>query len=421
MATVHKYWKRETFTAGFSAALGVAALVALLFAGWRIGAATIAVGTPFVASFVVALVLEPLVMRVQRNVSLLKNRRLPSVLLVYFLFLLAFVALMTYFAPKVVDQGKTLVANFPTYVNSLRGTTNRFLTAHPKIGPIAMPKNVDAFVNKYPAQINARIQTYVGDSAQILLGSIGFLLNVVLVPIITFFILTDLSRLRARFLFLLPDRVRPGFQRIASDVGGVFGNYVRGMVIVCSAYGVAAMGLFFLFHLNAYAILLGFAAGLLYAVPYLGALTTVTLAGVVSLSIGNSPGVTLLLLALLFSINIVFDNALVPRVVGDSVGLHPLLTIFALFLGGELFGIWGMLLSVPVGASIQVVLFRIFPKLCEATPVGMALRYDSPEAETVTRSKEEVDSDTEQAPPLKPEDDGTARRKAEIKDAAKSS
>ncbi len=418
MATVQKYWKREHFSAGFSAALGVAALIALLFAGWRVGAATIAVGTPFVASFVVALVLEPLVMRVQRNVSILKNRRMPSVLLVYFIFLLAFVALLTYFVPKVVDQGKALVANFPHYVESLRGATNHFLAAHPKIGPATMPKNVDAFVNKYSAQINTRIQSYVGDSAQILLGSVTFILNVVLVPIITFFMLTDLPRLRARFLFLLPDRIRPGFQRIASDVGGVFGNYIRGMVIVCSAYGVAAMGLFFLFHLNAYAILLGFAAGLLYAVPYLGALTTVTLAGIVSLSVGNSPGMTLLLLALLFSINIVFDNALVPRVVGDSVGLHPLLTIFALFLGGELFGIWGMLLSVPVGASIQVVLFRIFPKLCEATPVGMTLRYGSSEAETVTRSKEEAEADAAQPSPIKTEEDGTARRKAEIKDVA---
>ena len=421
MATVHKYWKRETFTAGFSAALGVAALVALLFAGWRVGAATIAVGTPFVASFAVALVLEPLVMRVQRNVTIIKNRRLPSVLLVYFIFLLAFVALLTYFAPKVADQGKTLIAHFPTYVDSLRGATNHFLAAHPKIGPVAMPKNVDAFVNKYSAQINARVQAYVGDSAQILLGSVTFLLNVVLVPIITFFMLTDLPRLRARFLFLLPDRARPGFQRIASDVGGVFGNYVRGMVIVCSAYSVGAMGLFFLFHLNAYAILLGFAAGLLYAVPYLGALTTVTLAGVVSLSIGNSPGVTLLLLALLFSINIVFDNALVPRVVGDSVGLHPLLTIFALFLGGELFGIWGMLLSVPVGASIQVVLFRIFPKLCEATPVGMTLRYGMPGLDSITRDVTAAKDSDDLGSPNEAGEDGTARRKAEIKEAAKSS
>ena len=210
----------------------------------------------------------------------------------------------------------------------------------------------------------------------------------------------------------------------------MFGNYVRGMVIVCSAYGVAAMGLFFLFHLNAYAILLGFAAGVLYAVPYLGALSTVTLAGIVSLSVGNSPTVTLILLALLFSINLVFDNFLVPRVVGDSVGLHPLLTIFALFLGGELFGIWGMLLSVPVGASIQVVLFRIFPKLCEATPVGMTLRYEMPETETLTRDKEEAEDanikpvpgkDGESVEDGTDAEDGTAQRKAEIKEAARRS
>ena len=365
---MQRYWKRESFGAGFSAALGVVVLAALLFAGWRTGMATVAVGTPFVAAFVVALILEPLVSLAQRHVGFLKKRRLPAVLLVYVVFLLAFIALLSYLIPRAIDEGQTLVTRFPAYVSNIRGNVNHFLAMHHKIGPMTLPQNVDAIVNKYSAQVTTKLQSYAGDSVQIVIGSVSGLLTVVLVPIITFFLLTDLPRLRARFLFLLPDGARTGFQHLVSDVGGVFGNYVRGMVIVCSMYGVAASGLFFLFHLNAYAVLLGFAAGVLYAVPYVGSLSITVLSGIVSLSVGNSPQVTLLLLALLFAINLIFDNALVPRVVGDSVGLHPLLTIFALFLGGELFGLWGMLLSVPVGASIQAVLFRLFPQVSRADP-----------------------------------------------------
>ena len=388
---MRRYWNRESFFVGFSAACGVAVLAALLYLIGRVGAAALAVATPFVASFVVALLLEPLVFRLQRNIGWIKNHRLPAVLLVYFIFLIGFVALLTYFVPTVIGQGKLLVGQFPHYVDMLRTAVNHWLTKHRKIGPVVLPKNFDAIINQYSTQVTAKLQSYAGNSAEILLGSISVVLTVVLVPIITFFVLTDMPRLRARFLFLLPERFRTGFQHIASDVGGVFGNYIRGMLIVCSGYGLAGMGVFFLFRLSAYAILLGFAAGFLYAIPYVGALTLATLAGIVSLSLGNSVLMTVGLIGAILALNMVFDNLIVPRVVGDSVGLHPLLTIFALFLGGELFGVAGMLLSVPVAASIQLVLFRIFPKLCDPTPVAMARRFEMPETLSVTRDAEEAE------------------------------
>ena len=97
-----------------------------------------------------------------------------------------------------------------------------------------------------------------------------------------------------------------------------------------------------------------------------------------------------MLLALV--INQVFDNIVTPRVVGGGVGLNPVVAIFALILGARLFGIWGMLLSVPVAASIQVVLFRLFPKLTTPTPASF-LRAQGVPRDQIESSKV-VEGDT---------------------------
>jgi predicted PurR-regulated permease PerM len=386
-----RFVRRDGVAAGFSAALGVVCLLFIAFTGWRFAEAALSIATPFISSFAVALLLEPLVYRIQRNVGWIRGRRLPAVLLVYLLFLCGFVGLLAYLIPTLLGQGKDLASNFPAYVESLRAFANRYLAAHHTLGPVRLPSNVDALTHQYSDAIDKKLQTYAADAAQIVMGSLAGLLTVVLVPIITFYLLSDFHRLQARLLFLLPEKNRDALRRVAHDVGGVFGNYVRGMLIVCALYGVSATVLFFLFGLRSYALLLGFAAGVLYAVPYIGPLVTAALAAIVAFATGHSPGTTSLLIVLIVVQNQIFDNIFVPRIVGDSVGLHPLLTIFALFLGGEMFGVWGMLLSVPVAASIQIILFRLFPKLREPTPVAMTRRLELRD-ETITRDEQTADA-----------------------------
>jgi predicted PurR-regulated permease PerM len=167
------------------------------------------------------------------------------------------------------------------------------------------------------------------------------------------------------------------------------------MTIVSAAYGVVAfllflaLGLMFKGGLGNYALLLGVVAGLLYPVPYIGPIATTFLAGIVSLATGQTAGQTVVVVLVALAENQIFDNVVVPRVVGSSVGLHPLATMFALLLGGTLFGLWGMLLSVPIAGSIQVVLFRLFPKLNAPTPLALLMPSERPDQRTVPPPKEE--------------------------------
>jgi predicted PurR-regulated permease PerM len=262
-------------------------------------------------------------------------------------------------------------------VDSLRAQIDKWLSGHRKIGPFSLPPNFEAITTQYGDQVTQGLKTYASHIGEIVVSSVSRLLTIVLVPIIIFYVLSDIDRLRGRFLFLLPERARASIQRGAEDVGNVFGSYVRGMLLVSVAYGVTAM-IVFAYWLKSYSLLLGVAAGVLYIVPFIGPMVTALLAGVLSLISGLSPGMTMFMLALCLAQNQIFDNLVVPRVVGHSVGLHPLLTLFALFLGGEMFGLWGMLLSVPIAASIQVTLFRLFPKFAAPTPLAMMLGKERP-------------------------------------------
>ncbi|MES2462471.1 MAG: AI-2E family transporter, partial [Armatimonadota bacterium] len=262
-------------------------------------------------------------------------------------------------------------------IDSVRAQVDKWLSGHRKIGPIELPSNFEAITTQYGDQVTQGMKTYASHIGEIIVSSASRLLTIVLVPIIIFYVLSDIDRLRGRLLFLLPEASRASVSRGAEDVGNVFGSYVRGMLIVSSIYGVTAM-IVFAYWLKSYSLLLGVAAGILYIVPFIGPMVTALLAGVLSIISGLSPTATLGMLGLCLAQNQIFDNFVVPRVVGHSVGLHPLLTLFALFLGGEMFGLWGMLLSVPIAASIQVTLFRLFPKFAAPTPLAMLLGKDRP-------------------------------------------
>jgi predicted PurR-regulated permease PerM len=275
------------------------------------------------------------------------------------------------------DGQVRLVWKPPTEVKSrfeqLRAEADAWLLSHRKIGPVALPPDIATLQAQYSTQLSQALQEGSKRLAGAIIGSVSTLLIVVVIPILTFYILNDMERLRARFLMLLPEPMRDHFLNSAEVVGGVFGSYLRGMFSLAVLYGAVTMVLFFLFDLRGYALLLGFIAGVLYPVPYIGPLFTTFLAAVVSLMTGHGIPHALLIVGVVQGTNLVFDNVMVPRVVGQGVGLHPLTTVFALFLGSELFGLWGMLFSVPLAASIQQVLYRLFPNLAAPTPIALMM------------------------------------------------
>ncbi|BDI32326.1 AI-2E family transporter [Capsulimonas corticalis] len=362
---------RNLIRLGFFTALGVAILYVLAVFVEHLSKAVISIATPFVVGTALALLMDPVVDRLERR----GLSRLGGVALVFGLFLFFTVSLTYLIVPALVDQASGLATNAPANISKIHDMVDTFLKSHRKIGPIKLPNNFTSY-DKIMGGVSSKaaevLQQSAGNVASFLLGSITTILQLVVSLIVTFYMLVDIDRLRARFFFLLPEKRRATVGEVATDIGGVFAGYLRGLLIVCALYGAATMGLLYAMSIKhgeiaQYALLVGAAAGVLYAVPYIGALSTALVTFIVAFAAGGfSFGCWGIVFTLI--LNQVFDNVITPRVVGGGVGLHPVASLFALTLGGELFGLWGLLLSVPVAASIQVILLRVFPKLSEPTP-----------------------------------------------------
>jgi predicted PurR-regulated permease PerM len=168
---------------------------------------------------------------------------------------------------------------------------------------------------------------------------------------------------------------------------------VRGLLTVCTLNALATALVLSLYQLP-YALVLGLIAGILYAVPYVGPAVNVALISLMAL-VTTTPGRTLAILASVVLLHqVLFDQVVTPRVLGRQVGLHPILAIIALMSGSALAGPFGMLIAVPLAASVQIVVLRLVPKL------GLELELRSLEAldRTVAATKASHQAAEEEPP-----------------------
>ena len=232
-----------------------------------------------------------------------------------------------------------------------------------------------------------------------------------IVPVITFFILLDFHKIMGKLLILAPLERRENILNAVTEIIAVFGNYVKGVMIVMALDMVTIYIVLICASLAPYAVPLAVTAGVLYTIPYFGAVVSTLLIGLVTLSIHGPVAAIVVTIVMILIHQVAFDNFVAPRVIGKSVNLHPLLTLFALLAGGTLFQIVGTLLAVPVAAAIQVILMQVFPQL--RTDIVTEKR-----AERVVRAT--LASDNESAKPAARREEPMAPLKQEERDARES-
>lgn len=325
--------------------------------------AAIGILPPFVIALALASLLDPLVDRLQ-------SKGLPrgvAVFAVFLMFLVVLTAGLVYLVPKVVAQVTQLITDWPGYQDTAGRFISHTMTRHRALLiRLHIPTTVGEVTHRYSSELS----TLGHNAVTILLGFAGeavkqavWVVWLVLITLLTFLLLKDLDKIKAKWLYLLPERHRERTVGVAAAVGNVFARYLRGLIIVCTLYAIIASLVFAAFNLS-YALVLGLVAGALYAIPYVGPITIATIAGLSSLLQHPDHAILALILVIItVAMNQVFDMLLTPRIVGGAVGLHPALSIMALLFGGAAFGVAGMVLAIPVAASAQVVLCEFFPQL----------------------------------------------------------
>jgi predicted PurR-regulated permease PerM len=195
----------------------------------------------------------------------------------------------------------------------------------------------------------------------------------------------EMNPLRARVLMLVPPMYRRDVTEIGQSINEMLGRYVRGQMVVCGLFGLLCTIAFHVLQMTygmGYALVLGLLAGIVYIVPYIGMATIATAAALTGYFTSTAPvPCALIAVACCVCFNLVIDYGVAPRVLGKGVGLHPLMVIFALLSGAQLGGIFGMILAIPLFASVRVVLIYLFPQL--TAPITTT----SPESEKATTSE----------------------------------
>lgn len=303
---------------------------------------------PFLAGAALAYFLDPIADRLEtRGLS-----RLAATALVTLLMIGLFLAALLILIPAAVNQAQSLVETLPDYAARLDAyVRERFPDALEEGAPLAEAvSTLQARAKEW--SVSALQNAWTGG-----LAVIDFLTLIIVTPVVAFYMLLDWDRLIARIDAYVPrDHVRT-VRRIAGDVDSVLAGFVRGQLTVCvilgTFYAVALMAIGLDFGLA-----IGFFAGLISFIPFIGSITGGLISvGVALAQFWGEPFMILGVAGIFLVGQAVEGNVLTPKLVGGSVGLHPVTLMFALAAFGYLLGFTGLLIAVPTAAAIGV-LFR---------------------------------------------------------------
>ncbi len=341
---------------------GIAAVVLVLLL-WFLGN----VLTPFILGGAIAYCLDPVADRMER---LGLSRAMSTIVVtlgVILIFMLAFLLVVPTLIGQLgqlITQIGLLVENLPQIWSNLKGWLEGRFPALDLQGD---------FLQEQLTALGGAIQSRGGDLVAALLSSAQGVINaivlVLIVPVVTFYMLMDWDRMIARIDDLLPRDHQETIRTLARQIDNTLASFIRGQGTVCLVLGLYYAIALMIAGLN-YGLIIGFIAGLISFIPYIGALVGGVLAMGVALFQWWSGtevvdgqtvevGINWLrigIVAAIFMLGQFFEgNILTPNLVGQSVGLHPVWLILALSVFGSLFGFVGMLVAVPVAAVIGVL------------------------------------------------------------------
>jgi predicted PurR-regulated permease PerM len=301
---------------------------------------------PFVLGAAIAYLLDPIADWLQRR----GLSRIASTVVITVFALLAVVFLLLLVIPTLVEQAVDLLAIIPDLVRNVQTwLTTRF----PDL--LDSESQLRQSLQDFAATLQARGAEFVETVLSSAMSLVNVLVLIVIVPVVTFYLLLDWDNMVARIDALLPRDHQPTIRHLASEIDRTLSSFVRGQGLVCLILGVYYAVALALVGLQ-FGLVVGFIAGALTFIPYVGALVGGVLAiGLALFQFWGDWWWIVAVWAIFQSGQFVEGNILTPNLVGSSVGLHPVTLIFALSAFGALFGFVGLLVAVPVAAIIGVL------------------------------------------------------------------
>ena len=323
----------------------VAVVVLCVLALWFATRIPKTVATFLIAAFIASAV-HPII-------GWLEGRRMPrfwAIALVYALLIVATVVVLVIVIPMTVEQVQLLLTNVPAYSQTAQNWLVQIeQTLHSHFPKVQIPSfNVEQVgADRMRAILTLTIAS-LGSLALTL--ATGFFIAFSAL-ILSFFFLMRHQQLADGFAGFFPPSKRATARKLSTEAVGIFGGYIAGQVIVSGITGLLIAAVTAIFGFK-FALLVGIISAIGYAIPIIGMLV----AQVLALGIAAPQGAFMVIVvqAVMFGIARISDNVLVPKIMGGSVGVSPITVMFAVFAGGELFGLPGLILGIPAAAIAKL-------------------------------------------------------------------
>ena len=312
--------------------------------------------TPFLIAVVLAYMFDPVVDRLEK----IGFSRTWGVITVFGLFTVMLMALLLGLVPLLAKQLFKLYELAPQVLDWLQHTAMPWVQTKFGLGDGFWKfDKIKAAITEHVGQASDIVGAVISQATASSLALIGLLANLVLIPVVAFYLLRDWDILLEKIRSLLPRDREARIVSLTKECHDVLGAFVRGQLLVMLALGVIYSAGLMLVGLEL-GLLIGLIAGLAAIVPYMGFITGIGAALIAGLFQFGGDLYPMIGIVAVFMVGQALEGmVLTPLLVGDRIGLHPVAVIFAILAGGELFGFTGVLLALPVAAVIMVLVRHV--------------------------------------------------------------
>lgn len=329
-----------------------------------------------IIAIIFAYIIDPIVNYLERK----GVKRQFGVIIVYISVILIFGILIVSVIPKTINEVSNLLASLPAMVDTLIKDVNNFLTevfakfnielpenfinvykeSNPKVnGNVETPQIVSDILNSMKKAINELIVkmqgSLMGSLSNIVSKLYGFLTSafrLVLIIIFSFYFSVDKERFILKVKKAMPNKYRDDISYLTSNIDTALQQFIRGRMLLAIFVGVLTM-LYLLVLRVDFAIIIGLITCVADIIPYIGPF--LGCAPAVLFAFMDSPMKALWVLILFVVVQWIENNILAPKLIGDSTGLNPLVILISIIIGGGIFGVWGMVISVPLTSIIFIL------------------------------------------------------------------
>jgi predicted PurR-regulated permease PerM len=303
--------------------------------------------SPFIVSLVLAYLLNPVICYMETK----GIKRWIGVLITYGVLILFVLSICFYIIPQIMRDMTKLLDVLPKINEEFMAFITNIQDRYTKAG-FNLPGSIKNALYVNSNRLEVTMASYISYLTDGIISLFDGIINYILIPFILYYFLRDYNKIIDNSRKLIPRKFRSRIDRICSNIDEVFGNYVRSQIILSFIIAVFTTLALLILKVN-FALFLGIINGITNIIPYFGPVIGTIPAVLIALL--QSPSKAIWTLVLLFIIQQVESGIICPIITGDSVDLHPVTVILALIIGGELYGVIGMIFGIPIIAALKII------------------------------------------------------------------